>query len=826
MKIHSFSLVHREFRRTKLSVGTSRFNGGRDMSFEATIMHEQADKSFSPYFFIQSEDAGADRMPLKSTNVAVDIAGAIADVRVAQIYKNEGRRALEAIYVFPGSTRAAVYGMKMTVGERTIVANIEKKQEARQQYEQAKQQGKSASLLEQHRPNVFQMNVANIMPGDEIRVELSYTELLVPSDYMYEFVYPTVVGPRYPGSETEGIPAESWVENPFLQQDEAPTSSFDIQVKLSSGLPVQKVTCTSHHVDIQYSSQSSASIGLKASESEGGNRDYILKYRLAGGQIESGLLLFEGQPTLGLSQEGKTLPGISEEGSAENFFLLMAQPPEKVQEAELPPREYIFIMDVSGSMGGFPMEVSKTLLKDLIGRLNPQDRFNLLQFSFGSKVLSESGSIPADEKHIKQALKLLSVARGSGGTEIMPALKRAFSLPRSKGMACSVVVITDGYISVEPQVFEYIRQHLGEANLFAFGIGSSVNRHLIEGMAHIGGGEPFIVTKETEAPAQAATFRRYIQSPVLTNLELHVEGFETYDIEPPALPDLFAERPVLCFGKWRGKRQGKICLTGLVGEEEYRYEADLSTIEAQPEHAALRYLWARHSIMLLGDYNKLRQEQERIDRITELGLKYSLLTDYTSFIAVDSEVQNKKGQSATIRQPLPLPQGVSDMALGAAAPARAGMAIRRTSQFCKQKRPPLAQLREGVSASDEFNGDNICFEEDIHASYKRSIYHNAKIKSFGNKTFLVLEDGSWIDREHKSGAALIRIQRNSEAYKALIDAIPELEKYFDLGDCVLVNLGRYSVEITPEGKTSLEWTRLRRLQAAWRRTVRQMNKAS
>ena len=812
------------------------------MRVEPRVMQEQADKSFSPYFFIQSEDAEADRMPLKSTDVEVDIAGVIADVRVTQIYKNEGQRALEAIYVFPGSTRAAVYGMKMTIGERTIVANIEKKQEARQQYEQAKQEGKSASLLEQHRPNVFQMNVANIMPGDEIKVELSYTELLVPTDCMYEFVYPTVVGPRYPGSETEGIPTESWVENPFLQQDEAPTSSFDIQVTLSAGLPVQKVTCTSHKVDVQYQSPSSAGISLKASESDGGNRDYILKYRLSGGQIESGVLLFEGKnsPPSPPEKTHPPTPSLEKRGGekrTENFFLLMAQPPEKVQDTELPPREYIFIMDVSGSMGGFPMEMSKTLLKDLLSHLNPQDRFNILQFSFGSRVLSEKGSVPADEKHVKKALDLLSVTRGGGGTEIMPALKRAFSLPRAKGMSCSIVVITDGYVSVEPQVFDYIRQHLGEANLFAFGIGSSVNRHLIEGMAHVGGGEPFIVTKETEAAAQAATFRRYIQSPVLTNLELEVDDFEVYDVEPPAIGDLFAERPVLCFGKWRGEREGTMRLTGRIGEEKYRFEVDLSTVEAKPEHSALRYLWARHAIMLLGDYNKLCQDRERIDRITELGLKYSLLTDYTSFIAVDSEVRNTEGRSATVNQPLPLPQGVPDSALGMAVAAAAPAGARSLRQsFARTKSVALEpeELRSvSYSAAEEI--EDFCLEADDTfgmaeeleiPSFKRKMSDSEESGGFlgkifgkdkkrvGSKSFY-LRGGIWIDDSHRPSAVLIQLQRGSKGYKILLGAIPDLEEFFKLGERVIVNFGKYSIEITPQGRTSLTTSEVRDLQTEW-----------
>ena len=214
---------------------------------------KNADKTLSPYFFVKSDDPETDQLPLKSTSVKVDISGVIADVVVTQVYKNEGKRPLEAIYVFPASTRAAVYGMKMTIGGRTITAKIHEREEARRQYEQAKQEGKSASLLEQHRPNVFRMNVANILPADVIEVELRYTELLVPTDAVYEFVYPTVVGPRYTDKQaSEGRPGENWTENPYLHQGESPTYTFDIEVNLAAGLPIKDLICSSHQTNIQY----------------------------------------------------------------------------------------------------------------------------------------------------------------------------------------------------------------------------------------------------------------------------------------------------------------------------------------------------------------------------------------------------------------------------------------------------------------------------------------------------------------------------------------------------------------------------------------------
>ncbi|MBF0508817.1 MAG: VWA domain-containing protein [Deltaproteobacteria bacterium] len=605
------------------------------------------DKTLSPYFWVKSDTGETDQLPLKSTSAEVDISGVIADVTVSQVYKNEGKNALEAIYVFPASTRAAVYGMKMTIGERTIVAKIRKKEEARAEYEQAKKTGRTASLLEQQRPNTFQMNVANILPGDVIKVELKYTELLSPTDAVYEFVYPTVVGPRYSNQPAGTAPAsEKWISNPYLPQDEKPQYTFDFRMQITAGLPLADITCTSHKVKIDYTDRKTAAIKLDPVASSGGNRDVIIKYRLAEDKIESGLLL-------------------SEEGG-EKFFLLMMQPPKKVATQQITPREYIFIVDVSGSMHGFPLEISKKLLKDLLGGLRSTDVFNVILFSGGSAVMSDH-SQPATPENIQRADNLIGQQAGGGGTELLPALKRALALPRTDSYARTVVIATDGYVTVEEEVFDLIRNNLGQANMFTFGIGTAVNRHLIEGMARVGLGEPFVITKPQEAPEKAARFRQLIASPVLTGIKVRFPGFEVYDVEPAGIPDVLAERPVMVFGKWRHLPQGKVELSGQAAAGHFEQTIEVGGAKMLKANASLRYLWARHKISLLSDYNKLRVDDKRVKEVTELGLKYNLLTAYTSFVAVDDQVRRQGDQVVEVRQPLPLPEGVSNYAVGGTA---------------------------------------------------------------------------------------------------------------------------------------------------------------
>ncbi len=601
-------------------------------------------KTLSPYFLIQGEENGGGRFPLKSTDVRADISGVIANVTVAQVYENQGTQPINARYIFPASTHAAVHGMTMKIGNRIIHARVKEKEAAKKTFETAKKQGKSASLLEQKRPNVFSMNVANIMPGDTVEIQLQYTELLVPTDGTYEFVYPTVVGPRYSNQAEATAPeSDKWVKNPYLMKDTPISTGFDIHVSLSAGMPIQDVRCRTHDTVVDWKGEDRADIRLANKENFGGDRDYILTYRLTGEKIQSGLMLTKGDD--------------------ENFFLLMVEPPERVRPEDIPAREYIFVVDVSGSMNGFPLNTAKKLLADLIGGLSPRDSFNVILFAGGSKIMADS-SLPATPANIEKAMALIDREQGGGGTELYRALNRAMSLPREEGRSRTVAIVTDGYIDAERDVFSLIQENLNQTNVFAFGIGSSVNRYLIEGMAKAGQGEPFVVTDPDTAAQTASAFRDYISAPVLTGASVRFDGFDAYDVEPSSIPDLFAKRPVIVTGKWRGTAESRVTLTGTGGQGIYRQTFDVSRIEPDEQNPALRYLWARTRIARLSDYHIGRPDPDRKGEITNLGLTYNLLTAYTSFVAVSEEIRNPGGKAKDLKQPLPLPKGVSDLAVG------------------------------------------------------------------------------------------------------------------------------------------------------------------
>ena len=706
-------------------------NSETEDSGEASEETDDGDKLLAPYFIIQGsgdEGAAVERFPLKSTDVVTNINGLIAETYVTQIYVNEGDVPINASYVFPTSSGVSVHGMKMIIGNEMITAQIKEKEEAKVEYEEAKSEGKSASLMEQKRPNVFTMDVANIMPGDTVSIELHYTELLAPTENVYEFIFPTVVGPRYAPpeessgedgdasgengepdgssvserdgesdgssvserdgepdgssvSERDGEPDgssvsggdsanagngisvgngsgtgsglsedDSWIVSPYLADGATPPGDYNITVNLSTGVPIADITSKTHAIKVNKTDSSTAQITLAKPADYAGNRDFILKYKLTGESIQSGLVLAGGHGNNGSFKE-------------EQFFMLTIQPPERFEPEDIPPREYIFVLDVSGSMFGYPLDTAKELIHDLVADLKETDTFNLILFANDTMLLSPR-SLPATAANIKTATKLIDEQEGGGGTSLLPALEDAIAVPKSEDIARSIVIITDGYISNESEVISCITDNMDSASFFSFGIGSSVNDYLIKQVAGCGLGESFIVTDKEDAEESAENFRTYIEAPLLTDISITYKGFEVYDVEPAVPSILYASQPIVLFGKWRGKPGGTITVTGKAGGEEYVQEIPVGNVTVDMESEAIRYLWARTHLDRIAGYGSVRNDESVKEEITQLGLEYNMITPYTSFIAVSEIIRNTDGDSKDVDQALPLPQRVSNLAVG------------------------------------------------------------------------------------------------------------------------------------------------------------------
>lgn len=581
-------------------------------------------RTATPEMLVVSRHDCVDRLPLERSLAEVHVAGVIADVHLTQVYRNEGTETLEVVYLFPTSTRAAVYALEMAVGERVIEAEIRELEQARAEYAEAVDDGHTAALAERVRPNLFQIVLGNVLPEDEITVDLYYTELLTARAGEYELVVPAQVRSRYGHDATllaAALPEET------IGPEEPTPFTFGAEVSLAAAVPIATVESPTHHVEPVWDDGGAVRVSV-AEDRLAGNRDLVLRYRLGGEGIQGGILLFE--------------------DGDEKFFLLQVEPPEHVVSEQVLPREYLFVLDISGSMKGFPLETAKALMTDLLADLRPDDRFDLVTFQSHPNVW-ERESQPATEDNIARAMEMVTRQRGGGRTKLLPALERALDIPEAPDASRVVVVISDGLVEAEKEVFALIEDRAGAANVFAFGIGTSVNRHLIEGVARAGQGEPFVVLDGGEAEAAAADFRGYITAPVLRGIGVRYRTMLPYEEEPRQVADLFADRPLTVIGKYRGQAGGKIVVSGRAAEGRFRQVIDVREAVPSDDHRVLRHLWAQRRIGRLTDADRFG-DGAHAEEIAELGLQYGLATEYTAFIAVDPEVRTEGRQRVAVRQ--------------------------------------------------------------------------------------------------------------------------------------------------------------------------------
>ncbi|NIA14545.1 MAG: VWA domain-containing protein [Nitrospiraceae bacterium] len=595
--------------------------------------------------------------PLEHTSVDVDISGFIARVTLTQRFSNPYEEPIEAVYTFPMSDRAAVDSMTMTIGDRVIKGLIKEREEARRIYERARDAGQAASLLDQERPNIFTQSVANILPGDAIEITISYVEYLKYEDGEYEFSFPMVVGPRYipgggstqgpmqRGSATPQVPDGGRITPPITPKGKRAGHDIDIAVHLDAGVPIRGISSELHAIEKEHADGSSeATVRLKRRKTIP-NRDFVLRYAVAGEEIGDAVLTHTG------AQGG--------------FFTLILQPPERVRPEAITPKEMIFVIDSSGSMRGFPINKAKKTMRLCIEQMNPRDTFNLVSFAGGTGYCFQN-PVPNTVENRRKALDYLDNLEGSGGTEMMKAIHAALGRQNDPKRLRVVCFMTDGYIGNDMAILDAIQKNRQTARVFSFGIGNSVNRFLLEGMAREGRGACEIVTLETESDEAAERFHERIHSPILTDITVDFGHLAMGDIypDPGALPDLFAARPLVLKGRYTEPGQGTITIRGRTAAGPFERAIDVALPDEDPGHDVLAPLWARARIgwLMARDWAGAQrgdQAPNLKDAITQLGLDFGLMTQYTSFVAVEQRVITEGGRPKTIDVPVEMPDGVS-----------------------------------------------------------------------------------------------------------------------------------------------------------------------
>jgi Ca-activated chloride channel family protein len=607
---------------------------------------------------------------LTNTDVKGKISGNIARVEVTQTFQNPYDKPLEAIYVFPLPDQAAVDDMEIQIGDRVIKGDIKKREEAKEIYERARQQGRTAGLLEQERDNIFTQSLANIKPGEQIKVTIRYTESLKFEKGDYEFVFPMVVGPRYipgaaidPQGNTMQVPDASRINPPVVKPSTRSGNDIKVSLQIEAGIPIRNLYSTSHRLDVRNQGEA---IALQLATGDNiPNKDLIVRYQVSGDRTE---------PTV--------LTTNTDQGA---HFASYVIPAVTYRADEIVPKDVVFLMDTSGSQSGDPIVKSKELMRRFINGLNPNDTFTIIDFANTTRQLS-STPLANTASNRQKALSYINNLDANGGTELMNGINAVNKLPAARdGRLRSVVLITDGYIGNDNEVIAAVQKNLKAGNrLYSFGVGSSVNRYILERLAEVGRGTVQVVRQDESTAEVAEKFFRQINNPVLTNIQVQWQGEGAApEIYPQIIPDLFAEQPLVLFGKKGDRANGKLKITGIAAGGE-RYEQTLNVNFGQTNsNLGIAQLWGRAKIKSLMNQMFGGEVKSLVDAVTQTALSYRLLSQYTAFVAVSEEVRvNPDGGKITVQVPVELPEGVSyegifgastaDKAVSYAAPQATG----------------------------------------------------------------------------------------------------------------------------------------------------------
>jgi Ca-activated chloride channel homolog len=608
-------------------------------------------KSQAPLASLRATAAGqaVGDCPLKHTTVKAEISGFISRVTVTQEFENPFDDKIEAVYTFPLPQSAAVDDLTMVIGDRTIKGKIMRREEAKAAYESAKSLGKVASLLDQERPNIFTQSVANIMPGQQISITISYVETLKYADGSYEWIFPMVIGPRY-------IPNSDGGNSDKLQRDDAkpeenqrvaaadritppvakgmrPGHDISLELMIDAGVPIQNLTSQAHEIDLERANERRALVHLK-DQATIPNKDFVLRYQVAGQQIEDAILAHRS------SQGG--------------FFTLILQPPQRVLAADVMPKELVFVVDTSGSMDGFPIKKAKETVKWALKNLYPHDTFNLITFAGDTSILFPE-PVPATEDNLDKAKEFLSSREGGGGTEMMKAIHAALEPSDSQQHVRIVCFLTDGLVGNDLGIIGEVQKH-PNARIFSMGFSDAPNRFLLDKMAEYGRGEVEYISENGNTADVARRFNERIRNPLMTDISVEWEGLALDEVYPKRIPDLFNTKPVMLTGRYSAAGKGTIRLRGMMAGQKFVREIPVELPEAESRHDVLGSLWARQKIdQLMGqDMPGLQagtmREAER-EEITKLGLEFKLMTQFTSFVAVDNVIFTPGGDPRRVEVP-------------------------------------------------------------------------------------------------------------------------------------------------------------------------------
>jgi Ca-activated chloride channel family protein len=651
--------------------------------------NESSDRPPSGLYVNTNE--GQRAVPLKHTEVNAQISGHVSRVEVTQQFENSFANPIEAVYVFPLPDAAAVSDMEIQIGDRIIRGDIKKREIAREIYEQAKQQGRTTGLLEQERANIFTQSIANIKPGESIEVTIRYTESLPFENGQYKFVFPMVVGPRYI-SDSDPVGDRDRITPPVTKPERRSGHDIDLNLEIDAGIPIGELVSTSH--DIQTRRQGNT-VKIKLAEEESiPNRDFILRYQVASEQTQTTVL--------------------SQADSRGGHFVAYLIPAVDYEPEAIIPKDVVFLVDTSGSQSGAPLQQSKMLMRRFVRGLNPEDTFTMIDFANTTQKLA-AYPLANTASNRDRALAYINSLQGGGGTELLNGIDEVLSFPPPEdGRVRNIVLLTDGYIGNETNVLDRVQRGLAAGNrLYSIGVGSSVNRFLLDRLAEVGRGTMQVIRHDESSDRVVEKFFQQINNPVLTDIQVSWEGEGSAQIYPIAEPDLFASQPLVLYGKHPTARDGKLVITGEDAQgNQYRRVLPVN-FPTDGGNDAIAQLWGRAKIKELQSQMYGMETTSGVEAVTETALAYRLLSKYTAFVAVSEEVRVEDGELQRVEVPVEMPEGVSyEGVFGPASPENVanfrgrGAGNRQLSEAATSAAPALESRRQMIRPTGDVTADS------------------------------------------------------------------------------------------------------------------------
>jgi len=591
-------------------------------------------------------------LPLIHTDVDADLRGHIASVSVTQTFRNDAEVPIEVVYTFPLPENSAVSHMRMVVGDREIESEIMRRKEARETYETARSDGHTAALLEQERPNVFTQSVANIAPGEDIDVQIDYVQTLSYDAGNYEFVFPMVIGPRYHGGKP--VADAQRVSPPILGDGTRRGDDFEISVTAKTGFAIDSFDVPTHDVSAKVDGDV-LRLELERAETLP-NRDFVLRYGAAGHTPRATMFLGP----------------LDEDGAG--HFALVVHPPELDVDALVGRREFFFVVDRSGSMGGLPLALAKQAVVEALAHLRPVDTFQIIGFESGTQRLFDKPR-PANASNLVEGLAYLDAMYATGGTEMGGAIEAALSDDVETGRHRYVMFLTDGYISFEDEIIGAAKKFVKkigrrgqQARVFGVAIGSAPNDHLIVGLSRAGHGAALRVLDRNDSAQAVMTFARWVDHPIVSGVEIDAGSLTLSGQHPKQLGDLFASHATVGFGEYSGAPSVPPTVAGVVDGK--RVDVPLAVVSASEGADVLDTLWARSAVADLEMDYWADPRPELENQITDLGLEHHIVTKYTSLVAVDRSRIIGNGQPRRVVEPMLEPEGFTAVVEASATATR------------------------------------------------------------------------------------------------------------------------------------------------------------